>query len=53
MILLSLDYREIRHNITVLQPHANATDQQLDKLVFELYDLTEENIRLIEEMTDK
>jgi type I restriction-modification system DNA methylase subunit/predicted type IV restriction endonuclease len=34
---------------TVLQRQINATDRQIDKLVYELYDLTDEEIRIVEE----
>ena len=32
----------------VLQNAVSATDQEIDKLVYELYDLTPEEIRLVE-----
>ncbi|MBM3242060.1 restriction endonuclease subunit M [Candidatus Poribacteria bacterium] len=34
---------------TVLQRQIEVTDQQIDKLVYELYDLTEEEIKIVEE----
>ena len=34
---------------TVLQRQIEATDRQIDRLVFELYDLTEEEIKIVEE----
>jgi hypothetical protein len=36
---------------TVLQRQIDATDRQIDKLVYELYGLTEEEIRIVEEGT--
>ena len=33
---------------TVLQRQIEATDRQIDRLVFELYDLTEEEIKIVE-----
>jgi cell division protein FtsL len=34
---------------TQLQRHIAATDRQVDQLVYELYDLTPEEIRIVEE----
>ena len=34
---------------TVLQRQIEATDRQIDRLVFELYGLTEEEIKIVEE----
>ena len=36
------------HDKTALQRQIDATDQQLDKLVYELYGLTEEEIKIVE-----
>jgi hypothetical protein len=36
------------HDKTVLQRQIDATDQQIDRLVYELYGLTEEEIRIVE-----
>ncbi|MBM3189623.1 MAG: hypothetical protein FJZ90_12975 [Chloroflexi bacterium] len=33
---------------TMLQRQIEATDQQIDALVYELYDLTEEEIKIVE-----
>jgi hypothetical protein len=33
---------------TVLQAQIDATDRQIDRLVYELYGLTEEEIRIVE-----
>jgi len=35
----------------VLQTQIDATDRQIDQLVYELYGLTEEEIRIVEEAT--
>ena len=37
------------HEKTVIQRQINATDRKIDKLVYELYDLTEEEIKIVEE----
>ncbi|MCK4295938.1 MAG: N-6 DNA methylase [Candidatus Marinimicrobia bacterium] len=42
-----------QHEKTLLKRQIEATDRQIDKLVYELYELTEEEIRLIEETVDK
>ena len=34
---------------TILQRQIDATDRQIDHLVYELYDLTEEEIAIVEE----
>ncbi|MDA8422059.1 MAG: hypothetical protein M0Z89_01860 [Nitrospiraceae bacterium] len=36
------------HEKTVLQRQIDATDQQIDQLVYELYGLTEEEIKIVE-----
>ena len=37
----------------VSQPPIEATDRQIDRLVYELYGLTEEEIAIVEEATSK
>ena len=37
------------HDKTVLQRQVDAADNQIDNLVYELYDLTEEEIKIVEE----
>jgi len=37
------------HDKTVLQRQIDATDRQIDQLVYELYDLTEDEIKIVEE----
>jgi predicted nucleic acid-binding Zn-ribbon protein len=37
------------HEKTTLQRQIDATDKQIDALVYELYDLTEEEIKIVEE----
>jgi len=37
-----------QHEKTLLQRQIEATDQQIDQLVYELYDLTEEDIHIVE-----
>lgn len=39
------------HDKEVLQRQIDATDRQIDKLVYELYGLTEEEIAIVEEAT--
>jgi len=39
------------HDKTVLQRQINTTDRQIDRLVYELYDLTDDEIRIVEEAT--
>jgi hypothetical protein len=41
------------HDKTVLQRQIDATDGQIDGLVYELYDLTDDEIRIVEEATAK
>jgi len=36
------------HDKTILQRQIDATDQQIDVLVYELYGLTEEEIKIVE-----
>jgi predicted type IV restriction endonuclease len=39
------------HDKTVIQRQIDATDGQIDRLVYELYDLTDEEIKIVEEAT--
>ncbi len=39
---------KIVHDKTVIQRQIDATDSQIDRLVYELYGLTEEEIRIVE-----
>jgi hypothetical protein len=41
------------HDKTVLQRQIDATDRQIDQMVYELYDLTDDEIRIVEEATAK
>jgi hypothetical protein len=36
------------HDKTVLQAQIDATDRQIDRLVYDLYGLTEEEIKIVE-----
>jgi hypothetical protein len=36
------------HDKTILQRQIAATDRQIDRLVYELYELTEEDIKIVE-----
>ena len=36
------------HEQTVLQAQIDATDRQIDRLVYELYGLTQEEVRIVE-----
>ncbi|MCG3126008.1 MAG: hypothetical protein CHACPFDD_00836 [Phycisphaerae bacterium] len=40
------------HDKTALQRQIEATDRQIDRLVYELYGLTEDEIRIVEAATD-
>ena len=40
-----------RQRRTALQRQIEATDREIDRLVYELYGLTEEEIRIVEEAT--
>jgi hypothetical protein len=50
--ILSLNKRlpeaKTDHEKTALQRQIDATDQQIDQLVYELYGLTEEEIKIVE-----
>jgi hypothetical protein len=50
MLLLNKQLPEAKtdHENTSLQRQINATDQQIDQLVYELYGLTEEEIKIVE-----
>ena len=37
------------HDKTIIQRQINATDRQIDQLVYELYGLTDEEIKIVEE----
>jgi predicted nucleic acid-binding Zn-ribbon protein len=39
------------HEKSLIQRQIDATDKQIDQLVYELYDLTDEEIRIVEEAT--
>ncbi|HZZ27291.1 MAG TPA: TaqI-like C-terminal specificity domain-containing protein [Pirellulales bacterium] len=41
------------HEKTALQRQIDATDQQIDQLAYQLYDLTPDEIRLVEESTNR
>jgi len=40
------------HDKTVLQRQIDAMDRQIDQLVYELYGLTDDEIRIVEEATN-
>ncbi|MHB8846309.1 MAG: hypothetical protein ACYC7L_16365 [Nitrospirota bacterium] len=42
------DGGRIRHEKTALQRQIDATDRQIDQLVYELYGLTEDEIKIVE-----
>ena len=39
------------HEKSLIQRQINATDKQIDQLVYELYNLTDKEIRIVEEAT--
>ena len=41
------------HDKTVLQGQIGATDREIDRLVYELYGLTEEEIKIVEGAVEK
>ena len=41
------------HEKTAIQRQIDATDRQIDQLVYDLYGLTDEEIRIVEEATAK
>ena len=41
------------HDKTVLRRQIDATDRQIEGLVYELYGLTDEEIRIVEEATGR
>ncbi len=41
-------HKQLAEAKTVLQRQIEATDRQIDRLVYELYDLTEEEIKIVE-----
>ena len=51
MLMLNKRLSEVKigHENTLLQRQIEATDKQIDALVYELYGLTEEEIRIVEE----
>ena len=48
MCVQSLFPAKTPHDKTVLQNQIDATDRQIDRLVYELYGLTAEEIRIVE-----
>lgn len=46
-------FAKIAHEKAVLERQMTATDRQIDQLVYELYGLTDEEIRIVEEATAK
>ena len=44
-----LAWAKTDHDKTVIQRQIDATDHQIDQLVYELYDLTDEEIKIVEE----
>ena len=41
------------HEKTIIQRQIDATDRQIDNLVYELYDLTDDEIAIVEESVGK
>jgi len=46
-----LDAANTAHAKTAIQRQIDATDRQIDQLVYKLYGLTEDEIRIVEEAT--
>ena len=55
MLSLNKQLKEARtpHEQTALQRQIEATDEQIDALVYELYGLTEEEIKIVEGVHDR
>ena len=51
MLLLhkQLAFSKMMHEKTMIQRQVDSTDQQIDRLVYELYALTEKEIQIVEE----
>jgi hypothetical protein len=47
----NLQAAKTNHEKSLIQRQIDVTDKQIDQLVYELYDLTEEEIRIVEETT--
>ena len=50
MLVLHKQLAEVKtgHEQTLIQRQIDATDRQIDKLVYELYGLTEDEIKIVE-----
>ncbi len=46
-----LDEAKIESERTIIQHQIDAVDRQIDRLVYELYDLTDEEIEVVEQET--
>ena len=44
-----LNAAQTPHEKSLIQRQIDSTDRQIDKLVYELYELTEEEIKIVEE----
>ena len=55
MLSLNKQRAEVKtgHDKTLIERQMEATDEQIDILVYELYGLTEEEIRIVESVRDK
>ena len=53
MISTSMAAAKTPHEQTVLETQIDATDRQIDRLVYELYGLTADEIKIVEEATAK
>ena len=42
---------KIEHERTIIQHQIDATDRQIDRVVYELYDLTDEEIEIVEQQS--
>ena len=49
--VLRLDAAKTPTDKTAIQRQIDATDRQIDRLVYELYGLTEDEIKIVEEAT--
>jgi len=47
------EYAKTPTDKTAIQRQIDATDREIDKLVYELYELTDDEIRIVEEATSR
>lgn len=53
LVLAEMKKHSPLHNLTELEREIAATDEEIDQLVYKLYELTKDEIKLVEEATGK